>query len=101
MEKYGLITMHMFYRELQIFQIQNFRICHISIGYAPLFSRRWKSKVKCKYYDGNRYYYSCRYFRAKKIGNFFQNLDNLLSLQKEKLEKLRLLKAALLDKLFV
>lgn len=37
----------------------------------------------------------------KKIGNFFQNLDNLLSLQKEKLEKLRLLKAALLDKLFV
>ena len=37
----------------------------------------------------------------KKIGDFFHRLDSYLSLQKEKLEKMRLLKAALLDKLFV
>lgn len=36
-----------------------------------------------------------------KIGNFFRQLDSYISLQKEKLEKLRRLKAALLDKLFV
>lgn len=37
----------------------------------------------------------------KKIGDFFAHLDDILSLQKEKLDKLRLLKAALLDRLFV
>lgn len=37
----------------------------------------------------------------KKIGDFFRQLDLYISLQKEKLEKLRRLKAALLDKLFV
>lgn len=37
----------------------------------------------------------------KKIGDFFEHLDDFLSLQKEKLEKLRRLKAALLEKLFV
>lgn len=37
----------------------------------------------------------------KKIGDFFRQLDSYISLQKEKLEKMRLLKAALLDKLFV
>ena len=37
----------------------------------------------------------------KKIGDFFHRLDLYISLQKEKLEKMRLLKAALLDKLFV
>lgn len=37
----------------------------------------------------------------KKIGDFLYSLDNFLSLQKEKLDKMRLLKAALLDKLFV
>lgn len=36
-----------------------------------------------------------------KIGNFFRQLDSYISLQKEKLDKLRLLKAALLDRLFV
>lgn len=37
----------------------------------------------------------------KKIGDFFHRLDLYISLQKEKLDKMRLLKAALLDKLFV
>lgn len=37
----------------------------------------------------------------KKIGKFLDSLDDLLSLQKEKLNKLRQLKAALLDQLFV
>lgn len=37
----------------------------------------------------------------KKIGDFFHRLDLYISLQKEKLKKMRLLKAALLDKLFV
>lgn len=37
----------------------------------------------------------------KKIGDFFEHLDDFLSLQREKREKLRRLKAALLEKLFV
>lgn len=37
----------------------------------------------------------------KCIGDFFHQLDSYISLQKEKLEKLRRLKAALLEKLFV
>lgn len=37
----------------------------------------------------------------KNIGDFLYSLDNFLSLQKEKLDKMRLLKAALLEKLFV
>lgn len=37
----------------------------------------------------------------QKIGDFFRQLDSYISLQKEKLEKLRRLKAALLEKLFV
>lgn len=37
----------------------------------------------------------------QKIADFFQRLDNFLSLQKEKLEQMRRLKAALLEKLFV
>lgn len=37
----------------------------------------------------------------KKIGDFFHQLDSYISLQKEKLDKLHRLKAALLDKLFV
>lgn len=37
----------------------------------------------------------------KKIGDFFYQLDSYISLQREKREKLRRLKAALLEKLFV
>lgn len=37
----------------------------------------------------------------KKIGDFFHRLDLYISLQKEKLDKMHLLKAALLDRLFV
>lgn len=36
-----------------------------------------------------------------KIGTFFQTLDNLITLQKNKLEKLKNIKKALLDKMFI
>ena len=37
----------------------------------------------------------------KKIGNFFSNLDNLITLHQRKLEKLKNVKKALLEKMFV
>lgn len=37
----------------------------------------------------------------KKIGDFFKDLDFIISLQQEKLERMQRLKAALLEKMFV
>jgi type I restriction enzyme S subunit len=37
----------------------------------------------------------------EKIGNYFKNLDNLLTLHQRELEKLQHLKKALLEKMFV
>lgn len=45
--------------------------------------------------------YAPAYEEQKKIADFFWHLDDFLFLQKEKLKKLRRLKAALLEKLFV
>jgi type I restriction enzyme S subunit len=35
------------------------------------------------------------------IGNFFRSLDNLITLHQRKLEKLKSIKSALLEKMFV
>ena len=37
----------------------------------------------------------------KKIGDYFRSLDKQISLQKQRLEKLKQIKAACLDKMFV
>lgn len=37
----------------------------------------------------------------QQIGTFFKNLDDFISLQQKKLERMQRLKAALLEKLFV
>lgn len=37
----------------------------------------------------------------KRIGTYFQNLDSLISLQKQKIEKLKNIKKACLEKMFV
>ena len=37
----------------------------------------------------------------KKIGNYFRNLDNLITLHQRKLEKLRNIKKSMLEKMFV
>ena len=36
-----------------------------------------------------------------KIGSYFQNLDKLISLQQQKIDKLKNIKKACLDKMFV
>ena len=37
----------------------------------------------------------------KQIGSFFRNLDNQISIQEQRLEKLKQIKSACLDKMFV
>lgn len=41
------------------------------------------------------------YKEQRKIGSFFANLDKQISLQEQRLEKLKQIKAACLDKMFV
>ena len=48
----------------------------------------------------NSFFYVCNIEEQQKIGNFFAKLDKLLDLQQQKIDKLELLKKALLQKLF-
>lgn len=48
----------------------------------------------------NSFFYVCNIEEQQKIGNFFAKLDKLLDLQQQKINKLELLKKALLQKLF-
>lgn len=74
-----------------VFQKINWKALDESTGVPSL------SKINI----GNVVTYFPTYLEQQKIGNFFRQLDLYISLQKEKLDKMRLLKAALLDKLFV
>lgn len=74
-----------------VFQKINWKALDESTGVPSL------SKINI----GNVVTYFPTYLEQQKIGNFFHWLDSCLSLQEEKLNKLRLLKSALLDKLFV
>lgn len=74
-----------------VFQKINWKALDESTGVPSL------SKINI----GNVVTYFPTYLEQQKIGNFFHWLDSYISLQKEKLDKMRLLKAALLDKLFV
>lgn len=48
----------------------------------------------------NSFFYVCNIEEQQKIGDFFSRLDKLLDLQQQKIDKLELLKKALLQKLF-
>lgn len=68
-----------------------------NIGYVPVSHERHWISTFAKF----NVLYPKSFDEQKQIGTFFRSLDNLITLQQHKLDKLKNLKKALLDKMFV